>query len=566
MKKIIYIPYVFVLLIMNASCSDGNVDKILDSVENIIDSQPDSALILLNSIKYLYKPEIQQARHAIFTTYAKDLSGIDISKDTTIVHAINYLKTVNEPAYLAFAKYCMGRIYQEQGKNEKALELYLNAGNIAENSNGDNIKGLIASQTGQLYYNKREYGKAGNCFQSALKYFDKSQKNHKRKFALLNNMGNCLFLADKRDSAMIFYNEAFQLAANAQDSAYVMQNLGMIYLETNDLNRAKQQLFKALSLNSILQNRICLNLGKVYEKEKLQDSVAYFTGLSLKFAKNDDNILLNYYKMLSDMELEKGNYKKAFKYYKQYFNCFIQINKKTYQNDILVIERKHQIQTLSNKNDRLTKKNLWLESGILLLIAGMVVLAVILYRKNRQYKVIIRKKDADLENLIDRLDRQSAEIEETKASLNRKIDELQGKSSNIDTKEKMLSSIIHKSIRKIALFDYCIDFVNGKLNMKEFKSATKLLIPQNNEQLRFYDDLNVLYSNIFQQIKLKYPNLTEQELIIICLTFADFDNVDIAWSLSLNKHVVEQKKSDIRKKLNIKRRGDIKLFIVENMK
>jgi hypothetical protein len=122
------------------SCGDDNIDTTLDRVESIVVRQPDSALILLDSIKNPYNlTNFQRARHTILTLYAKDLSFKDIALDTMIFQTIDYLKTANNPKYLAFAEYYLGRIYQSRGKNEQAMQLYMSAKTIAENSGDDNI-------------------------------------------------------------------------------------------------------------------------------------------------------------------------------------------------------------------------------------------------------------------------------------------------------------------------------------------------------------------------------------------------------------------------------------------
>jgi hypothetical protein len=139
-------------MLIIVACGDSYINKTFDHVENIVARQPDNALILLDSIKNPLKSMAQQAQYAILTTYAKDLTEDDISKDNAIIYVIDYLETTNNPKYLAFAKYYLGRIYQAHGNNEKTLELYLNAKGIAENSKYDNLNELIASYIGQQYY------------------------------------------------------------------------------------------------------------------------------------------------------------------------------------------------------------------------------------------------------------------------------------------------------------------------------------------------------------------------------------------------------------------------------
>jgi tetratricopeptide (TPR) repeat protein len=186
MRRIILLVCMWILMI---SCSENSIDKILDRAENIVVSYPDSALMLLDSIINPYLPtKEQQAQRTILTLYARDLMDKDISKDTMIIYARDYLEKANNPKYLALAEYYLGRICQAQGRNDQALQFYLNAETNAGKTDNSDIKSLIVSNIGQQYCNRRKYNEAIEYFKSALEYFNKSKDNYKRKIAVLNKI------------------------------------------------------------------------------------------------------------------------------------------------------------------------------------------------------------------------------------------------------------------------------------------------------------------------------------------------------------------------------------------
>jgi tetratricopeptide (TPR) repeat protein len=531
MRRIIKEITFICVCILTVSCGRNDVDKTLDCVENIVISKPDSALMLLDSIKNPYKlTNLQRARCAILALYAKDLTGADISPDTTIIDARNYLTTVNNPKYLAFAEYYLGRIYQAHGRNDQALKFYLDAKtNAGRLDNHGDIKGLIWYYIGEQYYMQRKYDNAIDNFKPALKYFDKSQGNYKRKIAVLNITGNCFFLKNMKDSAMICYNEALQSAITTQDSSIIMKNLGMVYLEINETGKAKQQLFHALNLNSdlALRSSICLNLCNAYKKEQIADSVIYFATLALQFVKNnDDYVLANIYHILSNVENERGNYKKAYEYYRQYTDCVMRISNERHNNynNIQVIEAKHNSDMFQRKNNNLTTQ---IHRIIIIAALVSVIVVIISFRFAGQ-----KKKVAELKEDI-------AEKEKEVAGLKEKIVELEKKLSDYDIiigeKEKVFFQIMQKNIKKIS----------------------------KNELPNFCEDINMLYNNTLDKTGTK---CSELRFKIICLTCIDFDNYDIASILNLEKHFVEREKSEIRKILNIAARGDIKAFFLKNAK
>jgi tetratricopeptide (TPR) repeat protein len=61
---------------------------------------------------------------------------------------------------LALSEYYPGRIYQAQGKNEQALQFYLEAEANAEKTSDYDIKGLINSCIGKQYYYQQEWDNA----------------------------------------------------------------------------------------------------------------------------------------------------------------------------------------------------------------------------------------------------------------------------------------------------------------------------------------------------------------------------------------------------------------------
>jgi tetratricopeptide (TPR) repeat protein len=541
---------------MFTACNIDNIDRILDTAENIVDNKPDSALMRLGSIKpSTVKTPEQQVRHILLTLYAKDLSDEDISNDSTVIHVIDYLKKVDNLKYLAFAEYYLGRIYQAQGKDEQAMELYLIAKTKADKMNEENIKGLICSHIGQQYYNQRKHDDAIGYFESALGYFSKSKSNHKRIMATFNNIANCFLL--KQDSAMMmtYYNKALESAITAQDSADIMQNLGFAYLSLNDHNNAKQQLFHALKLNSdsTLQSLIYLNISKVYEKENLTDSAIYFAELSLKSAKNNNYVLMNIYNILSNMERKKKNHKKADKYYTLYNNYFKQINKeKNKKPNIQFIEAKYNLNLLQSENNTL-------KTIIKRILIGVFLLVIIIGISSK-YLYLAKKKILELKKKV-------AVSEGKVVVLGKNIVELGKKTAEL-SKEHF--EMIQKNIKKIAVFHCLLCVINNKIDSKNFISSIKTMSIFNNENHDFYEDINILYEGLFDKIKNKYPEMADDmdniAHKIICLTCIDFDNYDIALLLNVDKHVIERKKSEIRKILKLKKGGDIKAFVLDSLK
>jgi DNA-binding CsgD family transcriptional regulator len=227
------------------------------------------------------------------------------------------------------------------------------------------------------------------------------------------------------------------------------------------------------------------------------------------------------------LSAEKSNYEKAFNHY-----------------NIQETERKYRNEERLNE----TYKSIirYIVSGML--VSG-IILVLFLYHKKKRYKTIKQEEEEKTVKM--------------KTGLNRQIDELQAKLLDVESKKSLFYSLIHRNIKKIVLFDCCRDFAKNNIDRQTFIATINSLNFQK-EKNNIYEDINILYDNILDKTKIQYPDLKEQELKIICLICADFDNSDIAVALTLDKHTVERKKSNIRKKMGIK--GDIKVFILKNVR
>jgi tetratricopeptide (TPR) repeat protein len=371
--------------ILTISCGRDIIDEILDRTENIVAGQPDSALILLDSVENMITTPKQQVRYNLLALYAKDLNDEDISTDRKIIYVTEHLKKVSNSKYMALAEYYMGRVYQAQGNLEQAMIFYLKARISAKKSDDDNINGLICSYIAQQHFNNKDYDNAIDNLKSSFKYFNRSQENYKRKMTVLNNIGNCYIYKKMKDSAVIYYNEAIELAKTAKDSVTIIQNLGMAYLKTNEPDKAKQQLFVALnmSMDSIMKSSIYLNIGKIYERKRLLDSAVYYVKLSVNFHTPQTDILTMAanYKILSRLEHKRANYYEALRYSNMYIEHDKKIKEKNVP-DIEKIEMKNKLHIFQRKQQHY----MIIKYSCLCLAAVIIVVLYIGYLYNKKLK------------------------------------------------------------------------------------------------------------------------------------------------------------------------------------
>jgi DNA-binding NarL/FixJ family response regulator len=293
---------------------------------------------------------------------------------------------------------------------------------------------------------------------------------------------------------------------------------------------------------------IYLNLAQIYNALNLKDSAAYYTKIVLNsFEKEKNSVSLSYaYCFLSSMEEKAGNYKKALQYHHEYSDQLAAIFKENKECNLQEIEKKYNLELVQNEKNRLLIDIQWAVIIILILsVAGGIILWRF-YRKTTHNRAIRLEKEVAL------------------SEAKQKIYELQELANNLDEKENNLRNLIAKYLdvyRKASSTEREMN-ENKKLSGKEFvQKMNKILYGQaEHDWDKLYQVMDESYNGFFSKLKKQYPQLTESEYKICCLTYAGFDNTEIALNLDLAKNTIQQRKSEIRQKLSIEERGNIKMF------
>jgi DNA-binding CsgD family transcriptional regulator len=162
-------------------------------------------------------------------------------------------------------------------------------------------------------------------------------------------------------------------------------------------------------------------------------------------------------------------------------------------------------------------------------------------------------------------------MERISSEAEQQIQTLKNMAESFNEKEKSLRNEVlshFKILKKVTLLKDDKQFMD-KSNYKSTPlEKINNIIYGNKKGLNwdhFFESINALHTNIVTKISQTYPTLNQLEQRICYLICMDFDNVEMAVLLDLALNTVEQKKTNIRKKLNIPNRGNIKEFIFLNL-
>lgn len=123
----------FIVLVALGSCTSQEINKAMDSAEELMNSRPDSALAILNDIPLSsLHGDKAKARYALLKSMALDKNYVDTTTFDVLQPAIDYYLKKGTPNDKLRTYYYQARIYQNRGEYESAMQYFLRAADFKE--------------------------------------------------------------------------------------------------------------------------------------------------------------------------------------------------------------------------------------------------------------------------------------------------------------------------------------------------------------------------------------------------------------------------------------------------
>jgi len=561
-KSLALLKFLLIFLLFSfGSCSSQKEEKnILSDAENILEQQPDSALHLLNTI--LFPEELNQNmfnRYQLLLIQAKDKSDKDITSDTVIFAVKDYYVGKKDRRNAALAAFYCGRLWQERDSVKKAFDAYAEAEQLAKPTDDYNLKGLIQGNRGILHREHRSYENAIELLKNAVEMYDKAQ-NHKSTISALRIIGDCFLLNNNTDSAFYYYNESLKQADLynlPKLKSGVKQSIGVACREQCLYGQAKKLFNEALAFpdDSVEQARILLNLAQVYAIEDNIDSVNIYLDKATELKINDPQLLLSSNLLMFEMARKQNRYQDALHYYQEYHRYTMEVFDSEKNNALLEIQGKYDFEKLRTSKKDSDIKFLAASIGLSGAIIVIEIIIFLFYLKSRQNKRLLLKIEQNYESMQKMSDdyskekERNREIEENYSKEHIAFNQLLLEKFDIVTKTALLKSTLSESEQKSGhrLLKRFNEIVHGKDSL---------------DWNTLYQIIDTIKDGLYRQIRNKYPQMSEQEFRIGCLSCeTDFDDNQIAIILGTTINMVRRIRSDLRKKLGMTRgKGFIEFF------
>lgn len=266
-----------------SSCSSPSVkNPLLLCADSLMETHPDSALSILESITYPQKmPRADRALYALLLTQAKHKNYIALENDSLIKTAVDYYGNKKKSLRAAKAHYYWGATYRELGYTSFAVEEYLAA--IRLMPVRDEFLAMIYDNLAECYEKDELFDIAIEAYRQAYQIL----KGKSQQIYPLRGIAGMYLLQNKKDSALFYYQQALDCALVEQDSSLIgalYHDLAMAYNEKKDYIQADEYVSKAMMVQGQDAFNVCLSKAQIMLNLNKLDSASYF------FSKNIDQL------------------------------------------------------------------------------------------------------------------------------------------------------------------------------------------------------------------------------------------------------------------------------------
>ncbi|MDE6511721.1 MAG: hypothetical protein K2L00_06485 [Muribaculaceae bacterium] len=556
--------------------------KMMNIAEEVMDSRPDSALSLLNSIQAgSLGGRKEKARYALLKSMALDKNVIDTTEFDVLQPAIDYYLKKGSADERLLTYYYQGRIYQNRGENDSAMYSFLHGREFFPQAKDTlTIANLMVAQATIQYQMYRFDDYIRNNEEAARLYGILGRVDYEVS-CLANAMDICVINADRQraDSLLSIINE---ITSNIPELIECIAPYKLDYLlqygERKDIMSILNYYASFDSIDDYAKIDIATayyNLGEFNNAMHLIDSVSINSS-----ARNS----MEYLSIRPNILEKNGDFAGALKAYKNFSATIDSIHMDMISRDLLFAQQKHELEKSNLIEIHKRDKRVW----IMLFVAFvMMVSAVFLYNcyKLSQTKRLLAEKEKrsllqvneklELEHKNTLLAKEAAESERDRKSL--ETENLKMRIEQLEKERLHLKEVIEerKDLEK-PLQDVLktrMEMLNTLLaaeiskNAKYTKSYNKWQDELLKDKDEFMKSTRLAFKGLYPKFMeyLESRDLSESEINYLCLYAIGLRGTEVGEYIQIKRHY--HISSDIRKKLGIdEHETNIGLYVRKLMK
>lgn len=547
---IIYLNFVSLLAVCLFACNHHSSNPMLQQVDSLLEMKPDSALTILKNISVLEDlPEVDKAYYALLLAEATDKNKLPLLPcDSLLNFALDYYG--DDDREKAVALMYKGRLLAQMNDEMSAIEHNLKALEVLQNYPQDlKCRRLIYSMLGVWYGDCELYDKALEIQNQALLY----SFSAKDTAIAYHNIGYIYGMRDMQDSAITYQRKSVEYAMRSKDTSMILtswHNLSLYYGRFENIDSAVVYAYKVLQ-NISDENKILsgyfYNIGDLYIGLGQYDSARYYLEKSLLFS---PSLSMSYWS-LAVMEAKLGNFKSAY----HYLDTFVMV-----QDSLDASERLSEVQHIVYKNqtalevkDEQIKSRKVIGRIVFSAIIICFVVALIYQRwinkKNNQqalYRQALQYADEKQNVMQQRIEENESALALLQDRENQNLDEIAQKEQLITQLKKEKLALRTWLFQQTSIYKKVMSLSDQQQVNKKIRKVMAAAELDKLKKTTFE-----IYADYISPLQAQYSQLTEDDLLVLCLQEAGISPLAISLCFGHTDTVaLNQRKSRLKKKMS----------------
>lgn len=569
----------FLFSVLSISCNgDSNVlNTTFSKIENCIETYPDTALYLLNSIHHPEKLHGKSmADYALLMTQAMDKNYMKFKSDSLIALALNYYTLdKSAPEMRAKAQFYYGRVLLESDREAEALEHFLSAKDYFQSIRQYKMLALIANEIGMIHRRQRMYTDALNDFRES--YDLHRQLNDTLGIVSSSqNIARIFLFENKWDSSHYYYNYALEITMQKKYpfEVSILHELGILYRSMGRLDRAEPYFLAAHEKETDREKKYleCLSLGYLYmQMGKIKEARRY---LKMSINSSKPYTRIDAYNCLYFLEKDIANFEDAIVYHEKADSIINGMEEVNTHELIAKLQNQYENEKLLNDHLKIKVRHtnyIWWSTVSFLIVAFYMCYY---YYKSRNHKKQIAEIECQIRSNEDEIKRYQQEMEEIQKSKDQvlkenrmleesrtKVGELNGKIILLTMQNKNLSGQLNELGGELSICETSERYISGFRLLMAIKEGTLRGKLSSREREKLFSLFDLLYDNYISRLLNQTPSLTKHDLEICCFVKFGLNNEELSRIFQTTTDSVTKAKGRLKGRLGIPPQDDLGAYL-----
>ncbi len=535
----LFLAAVIVLAAGLSSCArQSGISKSLADVESFIGERPDSALAVLQEIDPETVPSGKtMAKYSLLLSIALDKNYIDRTDFDILQPAIDYYSSHGSATDRLRAAFYQGRIYQNAGNNELAMECFIKAIDVGEASDDLVTKAHAYAIMAELYKDLYDMDSAVESHRKAKELYKEAGREVNYFYAvtdLISDYAMLLALKDinqsREDSDNVneYIQEGRSLLENSDsDEITAFYSVYLSYLGTlgegKKIEETVNEYIHSMPADQIEWLTVASAYNEIGRYSDAMQVVEHYAGENSR----------RYYAIVSDIYDNLGRYKDALEAYKEYLNLETTDTYGALSQGTRFVAERYNLRAQSER-ERAAKYRILIWAAVIFLFLAAVIVWILSRLKLSRMQKTLAEQECDKYRLMcSRLQDEREDLAEIISQTGKSDPEVRAVvAERLDLLNRFLSAYIADSD---ALDSKATDEMERLLaNKGMFMSSTRQAFAASHPDFIKY---------------LSDHGLTEWETEYCCLYAIGLRGKEVGSYIDMSSHY--KASSDIRKKLGI---------------